>query len=304
MITFLSPEAEGVERQKLCESVADTIKSYRQGEITQRTADDVDRWLSQFTPANQLAFIREFAHVIEHTFATRDDFAKYLDMLLVEPKLVGDNARKFWSGVTILNIQKEGNSQSDMIQLLQQRSVEQFGIEAGSHPDSNEYIYLDDFIFTGGRVKQDLADWVNYKAPASGVLHIIVIARHRGSYQLKDDIQALFQCSGKDFEVNIWNEENLWIENRKTYRNKANVLWPVSYPDEPVIAAFIGGLPTNKPFFPRTPLPQTVWPFSTEYGRQILEKEFLLAGIRILNRCSSVKANMKPLGFSFLGIRI
>ncbi len=302
MTIILPAEAQRIERQKLCESVADTIKTYREGEIEQRTAEHVDRWLSQFTPENQLSFLREFDHVIDNTFATKDDFSEYLDMLLLEPKLVGSNAQKFWANVTLLDIQKKGFSQQDMIQLLHQRSVEHFGTEAGTHPNGDEYIYLDDFIFTGGRVKQDLADWVGTKAPASGVLNVIVIARHHGSYQLERNIRTLFQNSGKKFEVKIWNEENLWIENRKTYRNNANVLWPVSYSGEPEIADFAGSLQDKYPFAPRVLNSIVAWPFSTESGRQIVEKEFLLAGIKILKRCDNVKANMKPLGFSFFGL--
>lgn len=118
MTIILPAEAQRIERQKLCESVADTIKTYREGEIEQRTAEHVDRWLSQFTPENQLSFLREFDHVIDNTFATKDDFSEYLDMLLLEPKLVGSNAQKFWANVTLLDIQKKGFSQQDMIQLL------------------------------------------------------------------------------------------------------------------------------------------------------------------------------------------
>ncbi len=302
MITLLSPEAERVERQKLCESVANTIKSYRQGEITQRTADDVDRWLSQFTPANQLGFIREFAHVIEHTFAKKDDFYEYLDMLLVAPRLVGSNAEKFWENATLLDIQKRGFSQSEMIHLLQQRSVEHFGVKAGANPDGEEHIYLDDFIFTGGRVKQDLADWVRDTAPASGTLHVIVIARHEGSYQLEKHIQGLFETSGKKFDVKVWCHQNFKIENRYRYRAQSNILWPTSISDEPEIAAFAESLQDKHPFSPRPLSSDVAWPFTTESGRQVVEKEFLLAGIKILKHCDTVKANMKPLGFSFFGL--
>jgi hypothetical protein len=302
-VTIILPaEAQRIERQKLCESVAETIKTYREGEIEQRTAEHVDRWLSQFTPENQLEFLREFDHVIGKTFATKDDFSKYLDMLLVEPKLVGSSASTFWRNVTLLDIQKRGFSQDEMIQLLQQRSMEHFGVEASTHPDGEEYIYLDDFIFTGGRVKQDLADWVGSKAPASGSLHVIVIARHNGSYQLEEYIQGLFEASGKKFDVKVWCYKHLKIENRNRYRAQSNILWPTSISDEPEIAAFAGGLQDKYPFSPRTPNSIVAWPFSTESGRQIVEKEFLLAGIKIINRCDNVTAKMKPLGFSFWGL--
>jgi hypothetical protein len=42
------------ERADLISSVADTIQTYRKGELTAPTPEHVDRWLSQFTPAQQL----------------------------------------------------------------------------------------------------------------------------------------------------------------------------------------------------------------------------------------------------------
>jgi hypothetical protein len=59
-------------RAQLLESVANTIKTYRSGELDEPTPDHVDRWLDQFTQANQLPFIREFDHVLKQTFLTED----------------------------------------------------------------------------------------------------------------------------------------------------------------------------------------------------------------------------------------
>ena len=56
------------ERRDLLVSIANEIKTYRKGEIDQPTPEHVDRWASQFTPANQIAFLREFNHVIKQTF--------------------------------------------------------------------------------------------------------------------------------------------------------------------------------------------------------------------------------------------
>lgn len=57
------------------------------------------------------------------------------------------------------------------------------------------------------------------------------------------------------------------------------------------------------PFEPRNPGGKLNYPvFSSEEGRQLLEREFLLAGMRIRSFCKNPSNVLRPLGFSHFGL--
>ena len=85
------------ERDELLESIENTISSYREDEIDWPDAAHVDRWASQFSPNNQEFFLREFDHVIKQTFFTRGRVASFLEWLITNQGLAGDDPFDYWS---------------------------------------------------------------------------------------------------------------------------------------------------------------------------------------------------------------
>src|SRR6056297_1764693 len=102
------------ERDDLLTSVANEIRTYRKGDLPEPTQEHVDRWLHQFTPAQQLQFLREFEHVIKQTFFTRKNIKDFLRALVTNPKLTGADNMEYWSFANFLNIQQNGQSQKEM----------------------------------------------------------------------------------------------------------------------------------------------------------------------------------------------
>lgn len=116
-------------RENLLQSIAATISTYRAGELPAATPDHVDRWASQFTPANQLAFLREFDHVIKQTFVTKARVMSFVEALATNAKLTGGNPPAYWSGSTVLKLQKVGFSQRSMVDLLDEVLLRNFGFK-------------------------------------------------------------------------------------------------------------------------------------------------------------------------------
>src|SRR4029434_2788772 len=96
------------ERSDLLAAIAKSISTYRTGEIATPTVQHVDRWISQFTPANQLPFLREFRHVIQQSFITEKTVKDFLTALTTNAKLVGTDPADYWSRSHVLDIQKKG----------------------------------------------------------------------------------------------------------------------------------------------------------------------------------------------------
>jgi len=291
------------ERDDLLASVADTIKTYRTDELAQPTPAHVERWLSQFTPANQLPFLKEFDHVLKQTFITKDKVENHLEGLVTSKEIAGDSPAAYWQSAHFLKIQQNGQSQKEMLKLFGKCLSDEYGFELDNCGRSDgDYIYLDDVLFSGKRIVDDLKDWIVDDAPQSAKVHVIVAAIHTlGQYLTEQKLKKVIKESGKEINLVYWHEEDLEIENRKYYKNSSGVLWPTAIPNVAEVQGYMA-LPSKYPFEPRQAGGAVVAPFSSEQGRQVLEREFLIAGAKIISLSENPTASMRPLGFSPFGV--
>jgi hypothetical protein len=289
------------ERDELLVSVANEIKTYRIGDIPEPTPDHVDRWLHQFTPAQQLPFLREFDHVIKQTFITRKNVKDFLRRLVTNQKLAGDDPTAYWSAANFLSIQQNGQSQKEMLKLFSKCLNDECGLDLDDcGEDGGDFIYLDDVMFSGNRVGNDLEPWIVNDAPPSARVHIIVAAWHTlGQFLVERKLDGVIAKSGKKITIKYWRA--LTVENQKAHKNISEVLWPTSVPNVTEVQAYMA-LPSKFPFEPRQPSVKPIEPFSSEAGRQVLENEFFIAGAKIRAMSESPKSVMRPLGFSHFGV--
>lgn len=289
------------EREDLLTSVADTIKSYRKGDLPEPTPEHVDRWLSQFTPGQQLPFLREFNHVIKQTFITRRSVKNFLCRLVTNQELAGDDPAEYWSSANLLSIQQNGQSQKEMLKLFSKCVEDECGLELDDCGEAGgDFIYLDDVMFSANRVGNDLERWINERAPDVAKVHVIVAAWHTlGRFLVERKITQVVASSGKRITIKYWRA--LTVENQKAHKNTSGVLWPTAIPNVAEVQAYMA-LPSKFPFEPRQPSATATQPFSSEAGRQVLESEFLIAGAKIRAMSENPKPSMRPLGFSPFGI--
>lgn len=288
------------ERNDLLASISKTIETYRAGEISPPTSAHVERWVSQFTPANQLPFLREFDHVIQRTYLTRETVRGFLSELVTNEKLAGKHPAAYWACANVLRIQRAGQSQKEMAGLFAEILQEQCGLNlAKCGASDGDFIYLDDVLFSGGRVGTDLEAWIAEGAPATANLHVIVMARHAlGQYYTSKRLNKAIQNSGKKIQIHYWYAREL--ENRRYRKDNSDVLWPTAIPNVATVQAYVAS-EEKFPLDPRRPGGASGL-FSSEAGRQILENEFLIAGVKIRSMTQLPKNFMRPLGFGNFGV--
>ncbi len=290
------------ERQALATSIASTISDYREGEIDRPTPDHVERWLEQFKTGVQIPLLRELNHVLDNTYYGREKVREFLDRLVRNPKLAGSDPARFWRNVNFLNLQAKDKSQSALLDLFTQtlEEVYGFGVEkCGSN--GGPFVYLDDVLFTGGSVGNDLSAWLAQDVPQNPTVHVLVIATHTlGEYQFRGRLQKNATAMDKKLGLHIWCD--MCFENRLAYRDKSEVLWPVSLPNDPVIQKYVSAQ-GKFPFKPRksgSKLKNRI--FSSEPGRQALEQAMLVEGTRIWAAWKNPSSFRRPLGYSPYGL--
>ena len=273
------------EREYLLASIASTIKDYRAGEIAEPTPEHVDRWIRQFGEDVQVPMLREVDHVFKGTYQSKDKVSSLLRTLANRPPNRSISSPvSFWHRAQILDIQQDGESQSMIRNLFGGVLHYEHGLNIEhDEPDGQTFVYLDDALFTGTRLIQDLTKWMP-TAPKRATVYVCVLASHLGGeYWCRSRVSQIADNLGKEIDLQFWRFYS--FENRKYYRNQSSVLWPTT------------GVYNDEGFEPRQPDTGVIYTFATELGRQVLEREFLNAGFKIQGFANSPNPILKPLGF-------
>ena len=101
------------------------------------------------------------------------------------------------------------------------------------------------------------------------------------------------KASGKSIDVHWWRSVEL--EDRKAHTTTSDVLRPVAIPDDEDVKAYVAAMR----FPPHLRTAGHVGGsgiFSSDAGRQLLETEFLKAGVRIRQMCPHLNQYQRPLG--------
>ncbi|OCW56111.1 phosphoribosyltransferase-like protein [Hoeflea olei] len=290
-----------VTRNERLDAVVEKISDYREGEIAPMNAAHVDRWVQQFPEGVQEPLLAELAHVFDKTYFTRKKVNQFLSAVAVNERLTAGNPAEFWKKTTVLDIQTSGNSQHEMLATFDTVLQKACGIslsECGQAGGSS-YVYIDDVLFSGGRIKNDIVRWIKDAAPQNAKLVIITIAYHRlGQWRTENDILEAAKAAGKKIELS-WPHV-FKVEDRKKYIDNSDVLRPTAIPADRATAEYVAGL-TMDPVF-RTPgqLGDLGF-FSTEAGRSLLEQQFLVSGVQVRGLCRHLNTYMRPLGNSMMG---
>ena len=282
-------------RSRLLESIAETIVDYREGEIPVPTPEHVNTWIKQFDDEVQTLMLVELDHVLKHTYFSKKNVKDFLAGLVKNKKLASDDPCSFWEKVKFLSIQGGGNSQREMLEMFDCVLEDECGFktnESGKKPTI--YLYLDDAIFTGNRVRTDLGNWIMSDAPDETKVHVVTIVLHRGGqYFASNKIKESAKAAGKKIEVKWWR--SIEIEDRKSFIDSSDVLRPTSIPDDAEVQAYAQSLK----YLPVLRTPGNIGEnsfFSCEEGRSLLEQELLIAGVRIRSMCPHLNVYQRPLG--------
>lgn len=295
-----------VVKQASCVEVEDImklIKDYREGEIEPVTSKHIERWINQFELEIQKQLLTELLVVLKETYYSKERVLNFLDAVIQCKELTGPNTLSFWGNANFLQIQKNGQSQKEMLNLFRGVMREKYNVdftENAKGVSDGVYVYLDDAIFSGQRVSLDLEAWVRNSAPIKAIVHIVTIASHSlGQYHAEMTLKQTIAESKKNITIRFW-----WtklIENRLRHKDTSQVLWPTgNILREQLVKKYLSSS-QRFPFTPRI-ASNSHWPFSSEGGRCLLEREMLLAGLRIRNFCQNPSDALRPLGFSPFGL--
>ena len=291
-------------RKRLLESIADTIADYREGDVPRRTPKHVERWVAQFPREAQDGILAEVDHLLSNTYISRDEMTSFLRGLATHSKFCDGDPEAFWKHANLLDIQQGGNSQREMLAMFGELLEQEVGLALADCSSKNgPFIYLDDGLFGGGRILQDVTTWIERSAPAECELRIVVAALHTlGQHYADKKISELKTRTKKKIRLSWWRIHE--VENRRYFKNQSDVLWPTAVPPGRLAEAYVRYITEEEPRYKlELRSPGSVGSkkfFSSDEARTLLEQQFLIAGLEIRDTCPNLPETARPLGATLL----
>jgi len=281
-------------------SIVHTIRDYREGELNPPTLEHVDQWIKQFDKSVQLPMAREIDHVLAKTYYSRKRVLELLGRIASNERIAGEDPKDYWVKANFLRIQKQGKSQVELLDLFDTVLQDKYGFKTESCGVlEGDFVYLDDVMFSGERIQKDLTVWIKNDAPTHATVHVIVFVTHKlALYQVVQRLKPL--SNKKNITIKFWDAPGGTLENRKAFREDSEVLWPSELYDDERFTEYLAG-DHKFPFDPRQ-AGGKLGPFSSEEGRQLLEREFTLAGFKVRSSHKTFAMKNRPLGFSNFGL--
>lgn len=283
----------------LLTNVASLFQDYRHGELEPMASDHVERWIDQFPRTVQEPLLDEIYQIFSKTYLSSQRVVEFLTAVAMNAKLTGGQPAEFWQRAVLLSIQRQGHSQQHMIATMRSVLAETVGAVDEQHQPGDLFVYLDDFLFSGQRLRTDLESWLP-NAPQRGEVHIIYAGWHLyGQWRTNQELETLAKSAGKNLTFTWWSNRHLRFENRLRYRDSSDVLWPTRVPDDSLAQEYVSHIRTSGTDLSlRTPQQASQPLYSSEERRQLLEEQFVLAGLRIRAACREPSDVMRPLGYS------
>ncbi len=290
-------------RPELLQSIATRIGDYRAGDrIAPRTPELVDQWVQQFPAEIQVPLLEGLDYVFERTYISRERLRAFLqNVSRTNLSNQAAPARDYWQQANVLDIQLGGQSQKAICRVFDEVLQEAHGLRlADIGSNIGEFVYLDDCIATGSRVRTDLCAWLEREQnlPNHINLHLISPIRYAGSYWIDEKIRQTATAQHKTIQFRKWSPDGREYENTRARRSISDVLWPATIPADPDVQAYFAGLQTRG--YPPVMRPSggnsAAAIFRDENQRNLLEQAFLIRGSQLRRECPNLPERERPLG--------
>jgi len=287
---------------QLIDSIVTTTQDYKDGTIMD--ADHVKSWIEQFEEDKQETILIEIDHILKKYYVSKTQAADFLKTLLDTKEIVGDFSSNH-NAIEFLDIQLKGNSQSDLLELMEEVMDKHFDIaltDCGTNPTT--YIYLDDCMFSGNTVYRDIEKWASERDLRNSTIHFVFLALHKGNIRyVTNKLDSIFK--GENVKYQFWAIHKL--ANNAWDNSQYDCLWPTQLQeDDAYVTSFSEYIEDlreksgkSNPFalFRPSSYPSQEKLFTSKQARIVVEHEFFKKGAYLFT--FRKKDTMKPMGYSY-----
>ena len=290
------------------------LSNFRKDELEMKIdKKHIEKWLSQFTEDKREVILDETLHIFDKWYFNRNDISNCIDRILQylcnkyalsEVELI--------KKIVFIDEQQEGTSQKRILDIVRETINERHDLNLNTtiSPEFKLYVYLDDGLYSGKRVRNDIIKLIDQLSEGSNIDAFFIVAGAQGIDYAKKILRD--KAINKYITINL--ESIYRLENYRSpfveyeidgsytehYSQEYTCLWPMPHlSNDPIIQEYEMNIKKRNNYEKMLYRDRRWYAdkgiFTSEHNREVVEKEFLLKGIDIVNSCST---KMYPLGFN------
>lgn len=291
-------------KKKLINQLLEIIGDYNMPKGMEMKKDHVDRWINQFDEEFQNTILEELIEVFSKQYLSKDIVKSKIRSVLTDKKIWGENIKESIQNTNFLKIQEQGNSQKDLLEIVDEILFEEYEIKIKNCFSKNKYFYIDDCIFTGNRFINDIKRCIESGEIKEGS---IFISYHLAYYKSgwNHAVRKISQMFKKiKVEAEYWYHYMFQNYQKNLYKNDLSVLWPKEIEYEQ-LSSYIDWRCNESDYaknvdFCRNYNMINENLFKDSSGRDIIESQFLKVGLDLVINANNPSASIRPMGFSKL----
>jgi len=263
------------------------VADYQGGKYRESAEARVKLWLTGFAPALRTAISEELGHVLGRAFLSREQAVSSVRRWLERPSEVSWGLVENWKDARFLSVQTAGGSQRAILGMLDAEAAKLDHQPVSACTGTKLFVYADDVSVHGMRLLNDLKPWIKTSAPSEADLLVLLQRRRFGNQAYINE--RLADCA---FDAAKTLRLHWWVDHEFSSDDSYS---PEALPNDPALTSYLKDSGVSPQLRTSNGVGQY---FSSDAGRTLLEREFLLAGVRVLeaNPNLSPRKFMRPLG--------
>ncbi len=142
--------------------IATKLNDYRNPPQGGMSIDHVNRWINQFELTDRRFVLEETDRLMGIGYFSESDYRRVISSIAND-----EQNERFFQTAAFLDIQNQGTSQSEFLDLLREDCVEEFNVvtrlsQRQRVSSFREFIYLDDVSFSGAKAINDLTWFIEH----------------------------------------------------------------------------------------------------------------------------------------------
>jgi putative uncharacterized protein (fragment) len=275
---------------QLCRDIANIIQNYRNLNLG---VAHVARWINQFDINEQEIVLKGSLHLFERLYFSESVFDRFVC------DVQGCLARNSIEGYSLLDWQMNGSSQRE----LNTKFIRQNG-DYEINKAKRNIVYLDDFIFTGNRIENDIKnlfqcnEW--FGATDEHTIHIATLGHFSyGKYKLEQSLREIAREMNRNVLFSYCSCPKYRLVNHPNKLNEADVFCissNVLESNQDIKDFLEGDLKGQQKLLNRDNNNSQI-AFNGFPWRDDFERILIKHGIKIIQRCQQHSQCLKPLGY-------
>ena len=280
----------------LAVAISTIIRGYREDELSHPLdAAHVQRWVNQFDQEDRHTILQETFQILTKQYYSREKIKNNIKKFLSDMKGYTGS----FDMVVFTSVQERGSSQAVLYSIVKEILGEQMHLQSANFTDpEKKYVYIDDGVYTGGRLWEDISRLIR-RLPPNCTLWVYHLYVYSDAYtRVKHALREF--ARNKNISL-AFGRGAIYYNERNTRAETIDFVWPdAEIQSDEIVSRYERELKeTGRAvglYYDHLQYEDEKGMFSSFNAGKVVRSAFLRFGLRICEQLS--RRTFKPLGFT------